>query len=140
MKKHITTSIVIKAPKKNVWDVLMDFEKYPEWNSFITSISGKPIVGNQLSATIQKMKFKPIVLISEPNQELKWIGKLFIKGLFDGEHRFHLSEDKEGNTIFEQSEFFSGILVKLFSKGLDKNTKTGFDRMNKELKKRAESI
>jgi len=83
-------------------------------------------------------KFKPVVLTLNENTELKWLGHLWFKGLFDGEHKFKLTDNGNGTTNFEQSENFSGILVKLFSKSLDKDTKNGFEQMNKELKLRAE--
>lgn len=72
------------------------------------------------------------------NTELKWLGHLLIKGLFAGEHKFKLTDIGNGTTNFEQSENFSGILVNLFSKSLDKDTKNGFEQMNTELKLWAE--
>ncbi len=83
------------------------------------------------------MIFKPVILTLNKNSELKWLGHLWFKGLFDGEHKFKLIDNKNGTVNFEQSENFNGILVKFFSKSLDKNTKKGFERMNKELKLRA---
>ena len=85
------------------------------------------------------MTFKPVVLTFKENTELKWLGHLWFKGLFDGEHKFKLIDNGNGTTKFEQSENFSGILVKLFTKSLDKDTKKGFEQMNKELKLRAEN-
>jgi len=48
MAKQIKTSITINASKESVWKILMDFENYPEWNSFIKSVSGDVKVGNQI--------------------------------------------------------------------------------------------
>jgi len=138
MAKQIKTSITINASKERVWEVLTDFENYPQWNSFIKSVSGNVQVGNQIVIKLQGMTFKPIVLTFKENTELKWLGHLWFKGLFDGEHTFKLTDNGNGTTKFEQSEDFSGILVKLFSKSLDKDTKKGFEQMNKELKLRAE--
>ena len=112
----------------------MDFEKYPEWNPFIKSVSGEVKVGNRIKIRLQGMTFKPLVLKLEENTEFKWLGHFWIKRLFDGEHRFYLTDNSDGTTNFEQSESFSGILVKMFSKSLDNDTKQGFEQMNKELK------
>ncbi|WP_378187443.1 hypothetical protein ACE939_03780 [Aquimarina sp. W85] len=84
------------------------------------------------------MTFKPVILTLNENCELKWLGQLCFGGLFDGEHIFKLIDNGNGTTNFEHSEHFSGILVKLFSKSLDKNTKNGFEQMNKDLKVYAE--
>ena len=138
MAKQIETSITINASKEKIWKILTDFEKYPEWNPFIKSVTGEVKVGNQIQIKLQGMTFKPMVLTLKENTELKWLGYLWFKGLFDGEHKFKLTDNGNGTTNFEQSENFSGILVKLFAKSLDKDTKNGFEQMNKELKLRAE--
>lgn len=138
MTKEIKTSITINASREKIWKILTDFEKYPEWNSFVKSVSGEVKVGNRIQVKLPGMTFKPVVLTFNENREFKWIGHLWFKGLFDGEHRFYLTDNGDGTTNFEHSEKFSGILVKLFSKSLDKNTKIGFEQMNIDLKFRAE--
>lgn len=138
MAKRINTSITINASKEKIWEILTDFENYPEWNPFIKSITGNVKVGKRIKVVLQGMTFKPVVLTFDKNSELKWLGNLWFKGLFDGEHRFYLRDNGNGTTHFEHSENFSGILVGLFSKSLDKNTKKGFEMMNVELKRRAE--
>ena len=86
------------------------------------------------------MTFKPTVLAFEKNKEFRWIGHLLFPGLFDGEHKFELNDNRNGTTTFKQSEKFAGILVPLFKKMLDNNTKKGFEEMNKKLKELAEQI
>ena len=63
----------------------------------------------------------------------------FFKGVFDGEHKFELVDNGNGTTIFNHSEKFKGILVGLFKKQLENNTKKGFELMNENLKKVVES-
>ena len=138
MTKQIKTLITIKASKEEIWKILTDFENYSKWNSFIQSITGTFKIGNQIKVELQGMTFKPTILTLNENIEIKWLGSLWFKGLFDGEHKFKLTDNGNGTTNFEQSESFSGILVKFFSKNLDKNTKNGFEQMNLELKLRAE--
>ncbi|MBU3011576.1 SRPBCC domain-containing protein [Polaribacter vadi] len=139
MAKQIKTSITINASKEKIWKILTDFENYREWNSFITSVTGKVKVGEQIKIKLQGLSFKPVVLIFNKNTELKWLGYLWFKGLFDGEHKFKLIDNKNGTTTFEQSENFTGILVNLFSKNLEK-TKKHFEQMNNELKIRSEKL
>lgn len=138
MAKEIFTSIQIEATPEVIWNVLMNTEKYPDWNPFIKWIKGDLKVGNSITVQIQDMKFKPKVLKLEPQKEFKWKGKLWIKGLFDGTHRFHLIEHGNGTTTLEHSEKFKGILVPLLSKKLDKETKPGFLAMNEALKELVE--
>jgi len=84
------------------------------------------------------MTFTAKVLAFEKNKEFRWLGHLFIKGLFDGEHCFQLTDNGDGSTTFRQSEQFGGILVPLFNKMIEVNTRNGFEAMNKKLKERAE--
>jgi len=143
-KFKMTTSIQIAAAPEAIWQVLIDFKSYPEWNPFITSLEGKPELGAQLKAQIappesKGMTFTPIVLKAQPNQEFVWLGKLFIKGLMDGEHSFFINDNGDGTCTFEQSEKFSGVLVGLFKKKLFHSTQKGFELMNEALKERVMS-
>lgn len=143
MAKEIITEILIHATPEKVWAILTNFNNYPNWNPFIKSIKGDVKTGNKIAARIEPpdangMTFKPTVLSFETNKELSWIGHLLFTGLFDGEHHFRLIDNKNGTTTFIQSEKFNGILVPLFKKQLDDNTKRGFEAMNKKLKEMAE--
>jgi hypothetical protein len=84
------------------------------------------------------MTFTPTILTFVTNKELSWLGHLLFAGIFDGEHKFELIDNANGTTTFIQSEKFTGILVYLFKKQLDNNTKKGFEEMNKKLKELAE--
>ncbi len=144
MKKQLETEIEINAPAERIWEILTDFHTYPSWNPFIKELRGKPAVGEKLWVFIQPpggkgMVFKPIVLRADENHELRWRGKLFISGLFDGEHYFRIEPIDENRVRFIHGEIFSGILVRLFAKGLDEGTLSGFRQMNEALKRQAES-
>ena len=143
MAKEIKTEILINAAPEKVWSILTNFEKYPDWNPFIKSINGELKVGNKIIAHLEPpeakgMTFKPTVLSYEANKEFSWLGHLLFAGLFDGQHKFELIDNKNGTTTFIQSEKFKGILVPLFKKMLDYNTVNGFNAMNKKLKELAE--
>jgi hypothetical protein len=134
MHKEIKTSIHINATPSTVWQVLTDFEKYPNWNPFIKEINGTVAQGASIQVNIDNMQFKPTIITCVPNEQLSWLGKLFIKGLFDGQHNFRLEAQTDGTTIFHHTEQFSGLLVRLFASKLETNTKAGFEAMNKKVK------
>lgn len=139
---EIKTQIKIDASPGKVWGILTDFENYPKWNPFIKSILGMKKEGGQLTVKIHppegsSMTFKPVILIYKENSELRWLGKLLFKGLFDGEHYFILDKNKDGGTTFIHGEKFTGALVNLF-KGTLAKAKDGFEQMNKALKKECE--
>lgn len=143
MEKEIKTQILIEATPEKVWPILTAFDNYPIWNPFIKSVQGEVKVGSTITARIEPpetkgMTFKPKILTVKTNKELSWLGHLLFVGLFDGEHKFELIDNGNGTTTFRQSEKFNGILVPLFKKQLDNNTKKGFIEMNKKLKELAE--
>lgn len=71
------------------------------------------------------MTFKPLVTRVLPPRELRWLGRLLLPGLFDGEHIFEIEAVKKDGVRFVQRECFSGILVPLLWRSLDKNTWQG---------------
>ena len=143
MKKQIETEIEINASAATVWSILTDFAAHPTWNPFVKEISGTPKVGERLRVFIQPvggkgMVFKPTVIRAEEGRELRWLGRLLIPGIFDGEHFFRIEPISDGRVRFVHGEIFSGVLVGLFAKSLDTGTASGFRAMNEALKKRAE--
>ena len=85
------------------------------------------------------MTFKATVIRAAPGRELRWLGRLFLPGIFDGEHSFEMSALGEGRTRFVQREQFSGLLVPFLWNGLAANTRRGCEAMNTALKERAEA-
>lgn len=141
--KNLETNITLSATPQQVWAVLMDFEKYPEWNPFI-KIEGRPVVGSQLRNTMMlegrsPQVFKPKVLVVKEAGEFRWLGKLFVSGLFDGEHYFRLEPIDENTTRLVHGENFRGILVGPLLRMIGEDTRASFERMNMALKQRVES-
>ena len=141
--KKLRTEIEIQASAERVWQLLTDFPSFPQWNPFIRKASGNIRVGERLEVKLQPsgasaMTFRPTVLKVEPNREFRWLGHLLVRGLFDGEHIFTIEPLGEGRVRFTQREVFTGLLVPLFARGLDTDTRRGFEEMNQALKARAE--
>ncbi len=142
--KQMSSEIEINASPEQVWQVLTDFSALPDWNPFIRSIEGDLNVGDRLKVYIKAskgmgMSFRPTVLRAEPNRELRWIGRLMMPGLMDGEHSFIIEPLEDNHVRFIQSESFTGVLVPFMSAlGVFKNALIGFDEMNQALKRRAE--
>ena len=141
--KELRTQIEVEATPERVWEILTDFAAYPEWNPFIQRIEGEAALGSKLEVRIEPpggraMNFKPTVLEVAPRQELRWLGRVLVPGLFDGEHSLRIEAVDDSRVRFVQAERFTGLLVPLFGKGLEK-TQRGFTAMNEALKRRAEA-
>ena len=142
--RRLDTAIEISSKPERVWAILMEFGTYPRWNPFVRSIAGRAAVGETLDVFLQPpgsggMRFRPRVLASEPQREFRWKGKLFVRGLFDGEHYFRLEPLSDARVRFHQGEIFTGLLVPLFARSLDGNIRQGFVAMNEALKREAEA-
>lgn len=141
--KQLRTEIKIVATPEKIWKVLTDFENYPEWNPMIKSFKGVLAEGQKVMVRLEQpgssaMTFKPTITKVIPEQQFRWQGRLLVSGLFDGEHYFEINDNKNGSCTFIHGENFKGILIPLFKKMLENNTKRGFEMMNGALKERCE--
>ena len=142
--KNLHSEITIAASPEAVWKVLSDFAAYPAWNPFIINISGKQTEGEKLAVMLRPpekspMTFKPRILKWKEYSEFRWLGRVGIRGVFDGEHYFQLEPTDDGETRFIHGENFSGILLPLLWGSLKSNTFAGFEAMNIALKEVVES-
>ncbi|WP_457253261.1 SRPBCC family protein [Pedococcus sp. P5_B7] len=139
--KNLTTVIDIPAPREQVWATLVDTAAYPDWNPFITKLSGELAIGERLQVRIappggRAMTFTPTVTQVEVGRRVEWLGTLGVRGVFDGRHTFTLESLGEQGTRLTQSEEFSGLLVPFVGRMLAR-TRAGFEAMNDGLRQRA---
>lgn len=138
----ISESSLIAASPDVVWDVLTEFERYDDWNPFM-SVVGRPNENARLVVELRPpgrrtVRFRPRVTAVVPNRELRWFGRFSVGGLYDGEHRFSLVPEGEG-TRFVQEMTSSGALVGPINRWMHRAIERGFQAMNVALKARAEA-
>ena len=142
--KRIETKIIINATPGQVWATLTRFQDYPDWNPFIVKLKGEAVAGGKLEAHLKigdktPQIFKPQVLVCRQEEEFRWLGRLFVRGLFDGEHYFRLRALPNGQTELTHGEQFSGLLSGLIWKMIGAETVQGFELMNAALRERVEA-
>src|SRR5437879_11895479 len=138
---ELRTEIDVEAPAERVCAVLLDFERFPDWNPFIRSIRGQALVGSRLEVLLgasgtRPMRFRPTVKAVVPNRELRWLGRLGLPRLFDGEHIFQIEPLGPTRARFVQRERFRGIFVPLLARSLNRDARRGFEEMNRALRER----
>ncbi|MBC8241496.1 MAG: SRPBCC domain-containing protein [Alphaproteobacteria bacterium] len=139
----VSTEIVIAAPLAQVWRVLGDTARYPEWNPLIREVSGELRTGGQIWVSIalpgtepSRYQAKLLGVIAE--HEIRWEHDLIIPGLFSGKHKLIITAIADGRTKLRHGEEFTGLLVGSLTAGHLARTRDGFMIMNKALKLRVE--
>ena len=140
--KQLSSETIINSSANRVWELITDFGNFPRWNPFIRRATGKIKTGEKLEIFIQPsgtkgMTFHPKVLKVDPNHELRWLGRLYLPWLFDGEHALIIEPSSKDSVKFIQREKFTGLLVPS-ARSLLRDTQRGFEEMNRALKQRAE--
>lgn len=138
-RTEIVTEVEIDATPAQVWALLGDPESHGDWNPFIVSMQGELAEGATLTNRLRpkagrEMIFHPTVLRVTPERELRWLGRLFLPRLIDGEHYF-LLEPRGDGTRLVHGERFHGVLLWFID---TRPFHADFERMNRALKTRVE--
>jgi hypothetical protein len=144
-RNEISSEISFEGTTREVWDVLTDLERYGEWNPGFVEIHGRAEVGARLDVTFAKdggrgMTMHPTVLVADPEREFRWLGRLLVPNLFDGEHRFEIHQDGPGRVRFVQAERFGGLLVPFLRRMIERDTLAMFERVNTALAERVAAL
>lgn len=139
--RTIQTEINIPASPQEVWQVLTDGPAYADWNPFIRSMSGAVVLGGRLTNRMHpaggsEMTFRPKVLVADPARELRWLGRLGLPRIFDGEHYFRLEAHGAGTRLIH-GETFRGLLLWVMK--VDR-FRSDFTAMNLALRDRVVSL
>jgi len=136
---EVRTETRIEASPERVWAVFSDFERYPEWNPYITSMRGEWKVGGKVGILVRNLdgsegKYRPDVYEVIPNRSLVWGMDGKYPGLIKARHSFTLIPDGAG-TRFIHAEKVSGWTTR----GLDMTIyESTYKNFNEALKKRVE--
>ena len=136
---------MVNSTPEKIWNILINFEEYELWNPFMTKVVGDAKLGSKIMVKIQTVRGKertyyPIITKFEIDKELRWKGKSFLPGIFDGERIFIMEKSTNNQVSFLHKEIFTGLGVKFVGDKLGKDLKESFDKMNISLKSRAENF
>jgi uncharacterized protein YndB with AHSA1/START domain len=150
-----TASTVIDAPMQLIWDVMLDVERYPEWNPFIVEVGlpeqRPPEVGDRLVLHVRwrtggRTRSSERVTALEPPSasggrrallEYQYAGPLGGVRLVQGRRRQELNRLDDGITTYTTFERLHGPLAWAAPIG---RVQDGFERHAQALKERAESL
>ncbi len=139
--REIYSEVEIKATPERVWDVITDFDSFPDWNPFLRRVDGELKAGGQIEIEVRagsgrSSKMQPTVVKSERPSEIRWnVRQSF--GLFNREHVINIRSIGEERAQVIQRGLFSGILVPFMGSAIDE-TREGCVAMNEALRARVE--
>jgi hypothetical protein len=136
--------IEINAPLQTVWEILDDFERYPEWNPLTVHARTNRVVGEtillevRMGASYHTIE-KEVLKAYQPPHKLAWGGK-FPAWLLVATRWQELEALDAHCTRYTNYETFSGPLEPLAMRFYRRSIEQGFTDMSQALKRRAESI
>jgi len=128
--------IEITAPPEVVWDVLTGFERWPQWNPEVKSLSidGPVAPGSEFRWKAGLGTIVSTLEQVEPPRYVRWRGRtMSIRAI----HEWRL-EPREGGTAVVTEETFSGLLATLLRRQLQKTLDASLDKGLEHLKREAE--
>lgn len=147
--KELATVIEIDAKPDVVWRHLTAFRPYPDWNPFITSISGHPSLGQKVTVTMRLKTpdgrnqanhvIVPRIVKVEDEHEIRWEHGAWFSWLLTIEHWFRITQRK-GGVKFHQCMRVEGLLTTVLKDDYFAMFRDGFTAMNAALKQRVETL
>lgn len=147
MPEHTVYSdrVEINAPIETVWQVLLDFNRYPEWNPFTWRVETDLQVGSPVKLYVHlpgRGKRLQTEFIREvtPPERLSWGMTMGADFLLRALRQQHLYPLPDGRCCYQSTDAFSGLLTPLVKALFGRSICDGFNAMAYALKQRAEQI
>lgn len=136
-------TVEIEAPIERAWDILMDVERYGEWNPFTARVKTDFEIGSpvHLYATLGPVKLKQterIEAVRRPHL-LVWSTKIGARALLFAWREQRLERLDERRCRYVTTDAFSGLLTPLVMLFFGRMVRRGFNDVAWGLKRRAES-
>ncbi|MCA9531844.1 MAG: SRPBCC domain-containing protein [Myxococcales bacterium] len=142
MDHTVRAEIDIDGPPEAVWQTLVDFERYPEWNPFTPRVEstlelGAPIDMRVVMRGGRTIRQREYVCEHVPGSRVAWemrLGRLLHArrvqrvSALDGQRTRYVSEDR-----------VRGLLAPLVLALFERSIQDGFDQAAAALKRRVES-
>ena len=109
-------SVTINASPHDVWQVLIDIDRYPQWNRYATEAVGELRVGGEVTINVPRQGEKrgPVnnrVTELVIDQRLCWRSLSWYKFLVYGIRCRHLEAQPDGTTVFREVETMNVLLA-----------------------------
>ena len=138
------TTFPIAATAKVVWAVLIDFERWHEWNTSVPEISGVAQLNSTLTMTLAmpgrpSAKVKATLTEVAPERRLCWHGNVGRDWLFAGSREFDIDSQADGSVLVTHTETVTGFLFPVFRAVMGSAIQRHHQGLNQALKQRSEA-
>jgi hypothetical protein len=145
---HLVESehVEIGAPARFVWDVLVDYPRYPEWNPYTVAVQTTLALGDPIDMTLPKSDGSPgtfvnreYIRIVDPPHHLRYDTGTELPGIFAVRDQWitALGGDR---CRYHTTDTFSGEYAAMVMTQTGAWVKDGFDSVARALRDRAESL
>jgi len=139
MTFRLENRIGIAAPAREVWDLVYDIAKWPEWSGIYSEASGKIAIGEKLRFTFQVGDLKPmtvegVVYDWVPEAQLAWTVTL-ARGWVKSLRYIEIEKLTETSCILAQGDYWTGPLAWMMPQKTRSAARAGFKLMNENAKR-----
>lgn len=143
--RSIEASADIDAPIEQVWQILTDFESYPDWNPFTVSVEtrfepGRPVIMEVALMPPKTMRQVEFINVIEAPRRIAWGYVMGHRSILQANRYQILEPLAEGRCRYRTVDYFSGTMVPLMMATMGNKVKAGFEGVARGLKARAESL
>jgi hypothetical protein len=141
----IATEIMLQAPPEKIWNTIIDFPTYPEWNRFLKAVRGQAVPDAPLEVDIhyygkdvQKQSGVVTGLIAPKYFSWVWKHK-WGPWFLSAEHVIRLKDKEDGRTVFFQEMYYTGLGLKFRRRDMEHMAKLSMGKLNDDIKDRVET-
>lgn len=146
--ENLVTSIKVEidAPASVVWDVLTDFERYSEWNSFCPGLKTSRKLGDmvymqvRIPGTDQIIPVNEYLVSYEPGLLLSWEQRPTHDNKDAARRDQYIEALGPERSSYFTTDLFLGVNADKIMKEHGAWVKQGFDQVARDLKQRAEAL
>lgn len=144
MFRHLISSdpVEIEAPIERVWEILVDVDRYGDWNPFTTRVETTFEIGSPVDLYVTlgpfKLKQPERVEAVEPPHLLVWSTKVGHRVLVSARREQRLEALGETRCRYLTTDAFNGLLTPLAILLFGRLVRRGFNDMAWSLKRFAE--
>ncbi len=148
MTDHVVSSVVVEidAPAAFVWDVLVDYPGYPQWNPYTVRVATTLAIGAPVDLTLPNpdgsdgtFVNREYIRVVDPPYHLRYDTGDELPGIFAVRDQW-ISERGPDRCAYHTTDTFSGKYADAVMTRTGAWVKAGFDAVAHALKERAELL